>query len=1133
MFMSSSKKQQPSQKSYFDLLKFEPHLMDSFAGKYLKNLRLMFLLLLSVLLAGVLSYTSLSRTLNPDVNIPFVVVSTALPGAGPQDVEELVTIPLEKEIKRVKNIDTYTSSSQDNVSLLAIQFKSSVDAADARDEVQSAIDSVNDLPDDATDPQVMDLDFENVPAIDFVVHKTKNTSDRASLHRLAQTIEDRLEDISEVDRVEKQGQDERQIEVLIKPEFVQEKGIQPPVIAQAISAQLSSYPAGKVTTDTLTFPLTIDQPVQSITDLRSTVITLQGMEYRLEEVAQITEQSKPNQAPVLYFDEASAGPHPAIKFSVYKTSAADVDKTAAKVQTVVQEVMQGAGDSYQLREVTNYADLIDRQFGDLIENFYQTLILVFLSMFVLYGIRQASIASLAIPVALLIVFMTMQGSEAAILQLFGFPKLTLNFLTIFSLLIALGLFVDNAVVIIEAYTSYYRTDRFTPLQTAILVWRDFWLELFSINLLTVWAFLPLLITTGIIGEFITPLPIIVSVAMMGSVGVALFFTLPAMMLLSDWRVPRRIKWLLGIVGALVALVVTWLLIPSSVLKLPTLTAILFLIAMAWLIRDQISQTANTFLRQNKSVKRITETSSRAFDEGFISLKSLRKGYRSLIHKVLVSPSRRWQVLGLVVIFTIFSYALIPLGFLKQEFFPMSDQEEVYVEVELPAGSTLEATTAQTQQVAKQITDVPEMKFAVIDIQAQTGMGFDVTSPGTNKAVITLKLTLPDERERSSLEIEEQLREQFSNYQAAKVQISQQSGGPPAGADLEIKLLGPDLDQLQVYAQQLEKYIQQLEGATNVRRSITTGTSKLVFVPNQEELQKYGVNEQTIGMWLRTMVSGFTLDTLNQPDEDLDITLRLYQQNVTPEELNTLQIPVGSGRYVPLEQLGSIKLAPNPTIITREDGQRSIKVQGSVLPGYQSPELNQQIEQYAQEELSLAPGYSWSVGGVNEENQQSIASIVQAMGISAILILATMVLQLGSFRKAIIVMLVIPLAISGVFIWFSLTATPLSFPAMIGLLSLFGIVIANSLMIVDKITQNQESGMDLIPAITDASASRLEPIALTSISQIIGLIPVTLADPLWRGLGGSIIAGLSFSGTIMLLFVPIVYYYFFRSSEANS
>ena len=222
---------------------------------------------------------------------------------------------------------------------------------------------------------------------------------------------------------------------------------------------------------------------------------------------------------------------------------------------------------------------------------------------------------------------------------------------------------------------------------------------------------------------------------------------------------------------------------------------------------------------------------------------------------------------------------------------------------------------------------------------------------------------------------------------------------------------------------------------------------------------------------------------------------------------------------------------NPTVITREKEKRTISVTASVIKGYSISALNSQLETYA-DSLHLPSGYSWSTGGVNEQNQKSLQSILAAMVLSFVLIIVTMVVQFGSFRRALIVMLVIPLSVSGVFIIFALTNTPLSFPALIGVLALFGIVVKNSILIVDKIMQNQKAGLAFIPAIADASSSRLEAIALTSVATIIGLIPITLSDPIWRGLGGAIIAGLTISGTIMLFFIPVVYYYWFQRDKVR-
>ena len=246
-----------------------------------------------------------------------------------------------------------------------------------------------------------------------------------------------------------------------------------------------------------------------------------------------------------------------------------------------------------------------------------------------------------------------------------------------------------------------------------------------------------------------------------------------------------------------------------------------------------------------------------------------------------------------------------------------------------------------------------------------------------------------------------------------------------------------------------------------------------------------------------------------------------------QSLSNVSLPTPKGVPAPLTNLGSLVLESNPTLITREGGKRTISITAGVKNGYTIPEVNTNLESYAKKALKLPADYTWSTGGVNQTNQESISSIYEAMLISILLIIVTMVLQFGSFRRAFIVILVIPLSISGVFIIFALTQTALTFPALIGVLALFGIVVKNSILVMDKIQANIKSGMEFTESIADAASSRLEPIALTSITAIVGLIPITLSDPLWRGLGGAIIAGLTFSGTIMLFFIPVVYYYIYK------
>jgi multidrug efflux pump subunit AcrB len=253
---------------------------------------------------------------------------------------------------------------------------------------------------------------------------------------------------------------------------------------------------------------------------------------------------------------------------------------------------------------------------------------------------------------------------------------------------------------------------------------------------------------------------------------------------------------------------------------------------------------------------------------------------------------------------------------------------------------------------------------------------------------------------------------------------------------------------------------------------------------------------------------------------------MSRESLSADDISTITVPNQQNEQVTMAALGELKLIKNPTIISRLDGKRSITITADVLSGFNTVELGQDLLNYVNGDLKMPTGYITQTGGVNEENQESITSIMQAMVIALILIMGTMVVQLQSFRKAIIVMLVIPLAVTGVFIIFAVLGIPLSFASLIGVLALFGIVVKNSIMIVDKINRNLKVGLPFNEAVTDGATSRLEPIFFSSITNIIGLIPITISDPFWRGLGGAIIAGLSMSGIIMLVFIPVVYYTWF-------
>lgn len=1090
---------------YLRQLQFDPELSKSIFAKYLLNFRLVILVLIAIIAFGSIAYITLPRKLNPTINIPLVIVSTILPGGSPSDIESLVTIPIEDAVENLDGIVSVNSSSRDSASVVQIEFESGIDADDAKDRVDSAVGGITGLPEDALEPNVVKLDFENQPIWTFNLVSEKG--DRGSLIRFARGLKNDLEDLSSIDNVTITGIDEQEIQIILRPEVISSYGLSPLQLSSTIRNSLASFPAGIVNTNTSSFSLTIDQSTYTIEDLRNIKISLQGSIVSLGDIAQIKEISKPEQNQS--YTVIDGRTLPSVSFNVFRVNSVNITDATKDAEELVHEKIDIEGDDFSAKTIINSSEILDEEFSHLVRDVFITIVLVFAVLLIFLGVRQALISMLSVPLSFLITFTVMQAAN-----------IEFSFLATFSLLLSLGLLVDDTIVIISAMTAYYRTHKFTPLETALLVYRDFKVAILTTTITTVWAFLPLLLASGIIGEFIKPIPIVVSATLLGSLFIAIFITMPLMVFLLKPSVPLRVRILLIVLLFLSLFYALFVLVlPQSNIVLIQILALIFFLLIVTKVWGIIYPSLKSRLRKKINPKFDLKGS---LNNGLIHFNVVEKRYNNILVKILSSKSGRRNTVFFVLIFLIFSFLLIPLGVVKNEFFPKTDQDNLYVSIEFPTGTNSQTVRNEGLDFLENLKNIPEAET----ITLETGQGYsaEMGPGGSGDNNVLYSILLSSERDSTSSEIATKIRNMFVNYDSGKVSVTEVSGGPPAGADLQIKLFGPDLSVLDEYANEIEAYLEKNPAVTNIDKSIKPGTSKLVFIPNQIEMARNNITLDQLGIWLRIFASGLEVDDLKIiGEEDLtqDITIRLSSTTQTVEDISRISIPTQSGP-VPLTTLGKLELSSNPTLITREDGNRTLSVTAGVIAGNNIAQINSQLEEYA-DSLNLPDGYGWATGGVNEENQSSVNSILQAMIFSFLLIIATMVLQFTSFRRALIVMLVIPLSITGVLIIFALTNTPLSFPALIGVLALFGIVVKNSILVVDKIVKNQEAGMEFTESIVEASTSRLEPIALTSIATMVGLLPITLTNPLWQGLGGAIIAGLFFSGTIMLFFIPVVYY----------
>lgn len=1104
-------------KSYLERLQFDPKLMASVVSSYIGNIRLVILLILAITLLGIISYINLPKRLNPEIKIPIVTVQTILPGAGPDDVDSLVTVPIEDQVRGVKGIDTVSSFSQNNVSYITAQFLNNVNSDKAKADTQNAVDTVTGLPANAQRPVVKVLDFEDQPVWTFAVTSDQEVPDLMSF---SDELKNKIKDLPKVDRVITSGFETQEIDISVTPEKVQEFGLNPLALSQAIQKGIASYPAGSITAENHQYSLTIDPSIVTIDDIRNLPITTQNKTVHLSDIAAVVEKSKENQQ-ISFLATKTISSERAVTFYVYKQSDINIDDAGKAVKEVVDQVVAEHQHHFKVTTLVNTSDDISKQFVDLLGEFRSTIILVFIALFLFLGLRQAIISSITVPLTFLSAFFFM--------QFFG---MSINFLSLFAFLLALGLLVDDTIVTVSAMTTYYKSGKFTPKETGLLVWRDTIVPIWSTTITTIWSFVPLLLSAGIIGEFIKPIPIVVTITLLSSTAIAVLITLPLMIILLKPNIPQRLVTLFKvIVFAVVLGVLLTIVAGSPVLPVVVVLYILFTYVLLRVF-PQLQLSFSKLLQRSTFYRRISPKIEQYTNNGVINLEGFSNWYYRSITKILNSPSSRRKALFAVVAYAVICFSLLPLGLVKNEFFPKTDADVFYVTLKMTPGTVLSKTQATSEKVLEELRQTPYAQFVTEEV-GRSSSANTTDSSALDATLFTIHLVPKEMRQTSSTTLADNVQKKYSNFPDGTVTTTEDSSGPPAGADLQIEISGNNLGQIDEYVNKLQDFLKTQPGVTNVDKSVQSGPSKLTFVPDQQKLTDTNISADTIGFWLRTYASGYPLDSINfdkSSTEKTDVIFRVNGQDKSPEGLSELTLTNPAGINYPLLSLGTLVAKTNPTVITRQDGRRTITVTASVKSGYVVTDENKKLENFARTKLNLPQGYSWKTGGSNEENAKSVQSILQAMVLAAILILITMVVQFGSFRQAVIVLIVIPLAVSSVFLAFALTGTPLSFPALIGVLSLFGIVVTNSMFIVDKINLNRKQGMKFKESIADAGASRLEPIILTKLCTVLGLLPITISDPLWRGLGGAIISGILVSSTIMLLFIPVLYYTWFHDEE---
>ena len=1123
---------QTSDHLYLAKLKFNPELRKSWLNFFIVNFRVVILLIIMLTGLGIYSFMSLPRESMPEVKIPYAMVITTYPGASPSDIEELVTKKIETNLSGLKNVKKITSSSSNSVSMITVEFDAKADLDDSIRKLRDQVNSTKSkLPTDANEPTVKEISLDDSPIWTFSI---AGPYDGFTLRQAGDDIKDELEKVPGIREVDVSGGDEKEFKINYDPAKLAIYNLSATTANNAVAAINMAVPAGNFDGTSYTYAVRTDSRFYDVDTLGNTPLshTDDGAVIYLKDVATVSEGAIKKTV----YSRLSAGgqtPQDNVTLQVVKKTGGNIVSTIDQGKTILNNELKKLPAGITYSTTVDTSQRINKDFNQLTHDFLLTIALVFSILFLIVGFKEALVAGLAVPLVFFATFGVML-----------FSGITLNFLSMFSLILALGLLVDDAIVVVSATKQYLSTGKFTPEEAVLLVLNDFKVVLTTTTLTTVWAFLPLLLATGIIGEFIKSIPITVSVTLISSLIIALIINHPLAAILERIRLTRKIFsfWFVATIPVAIACVLLFG-------KVGIIIALIILAFDIVLVRWYFRGGKKLLLANSELVerewqdddlikKKLIEQSAHDNDNfwtkllhGIIRFDVFLPIYEKYLRKMLNTKKSRALVLSVISLLFIIAVALPLGGVVKTEFFPVSDNETITVDIEGPNGLKLDETNKIATAVEEHLVKYPEIENFSTIVGQGSSLGGGISGTNSyNKASITIKLKPLKERTIKSFDLADKINTDLSSIEGATIKAAAASNGPTTGAAFEAQIQGDDLAVLDKIASDLEPSLKSINGVATTDVSLKETPADYTFTLDPARLELYSLNSAYVGSTLRMAISGTEVTTVIDNGKEIKVIAR-FDQSKIPDlaSIQNIQILNLKGQPVFLKDVAKIELKPSIATISRVDQKRTVKLTAT-LKGSANSTLVLKDFQNKIKDYDFPSGYEIKYGGESEQMTESVMSIIKAMIVAFLLIISTLVIQFNSFKKALIVLTTIPLAMIGVFFGLAATGVTLSFPGLIGVLALSGIVVKNAIILVDKINLNIKSGISFKESIVDAGKSRLEAIFITSICTILGIIPITMSNEMWRALGCTIIFGLLLSSFLTLFIVPTMFMTFVKDKH---
>ncbi len=1009
------------------------------------------LIFVTVAILGVFSLTKLSTNLFPDMGENTILVVTSYSGASAADIETNVTKPLENALNSVSNLKHLSSTSKENISVIALEFEYGIDINEATNDVRDKLDMVTQaLPDAVSIPTIFKFSLEDMPIM------LLSATAEESLSSLDKILDDKvatpLARVNGVGTISVSGAPKREIQVFVDPDKLAAYGITVESISSTLAYENRNTPAGTIDIGSNTYSVRVEKEFKSAEEMLNVIVgtSPNGAPVYLRDVAKVNDGEQERLQKVYSNGRQGA------MITIQKQTDANTVQVVNGIKRELKKLEKDLPSDIKINIIMDGSTNITDTINSLKDTIMITFLVVMAVVFLFLGRWRATIIIvLSIPISLV----------ASVIYLFATGN-TLNIISMSALTIAIGMVVDDAIVVLENITSHI--DRGAkPKEAAVHATQEVSISVIASTLTMLAVFLPLTMVDGIIGIFFKQLGWIVSIIMIVSTSAALTLV-PMMCSRMLKQNPRSHRW-------------------HTILFTPI----------------------------NKG------------------LDALSRGYGRLINWAVTHRKSVVFIALLILVVT----CVTTLPNMKSGFLPAMDQGRLSISIELPVGTGEEITGQLANELStKYRSEIPEIKMLNYNYgMADEDNAFaSMQNNGTHIISMNIDLGRKTERERSTQEIAEYIRRDLRNNTIIKKYNVSEGGGMGGATSLKLEIYGYDFQNSDRIAFGLRDSLLNTPQFSQVLVSRDDYTPEYYVDFDREKLRLNGIDVTTASTMVRNRINGSVMTFFREDGDEYNIRVRYapeFRQSI--EDIENIILYGSQGQSIRVKDVAQVVEGMTPPKIERKDRERVVTVTGVVSKGYALSEAVE-VSQYYIEKAEIPAEFMVKIGGDYENQQDSFSGLFTLLILIIILVYVVMASQFESLLDPFVIMFSVPFAIVGVLIGLAVNNMALDVMAMIGILILVGIVVKNGIVLIDYAILCRERGMDVNTAVVTASKQRLRPILMTTLTTVLGMIPMALGSgegaEMWNGLGITVSWGLTVSTLITLVLIPTLYAIFISRRE---